>query len=157
MSDSPDRFSDDIAITALKNRYNDAYFVAKTIVMFGKTIKTIGIVIGAVIFVGLFFFAPLGIALFIGGPSALFLGLVSYVLGVLVSAQGQILTASLDGAVNCSPFLTNEHRSEIMSLGNSKGKDRGKTRKSCEICGKELGWNSLGTLRCTEHVYTKKQ
>jgi hypothetical protein len=39
-----------------------------------------------------------------------------YVLGILVSAQGQILKASLDNAVNGSPFLTNEHRAKVMSL-----------------------------------------
>jgi hypothetical protein len=47
---------------------------------------------------------------------AIFVGIQFYLLGVLVSAQGQILKASLDSAVNGSPFLTNEQRAKIMSL-----------------------------------------
>jgi hypothetical protein len=47
---------------------------------------------------------PLIVAIIFGGT----VWLVFFIWGVLVSAQGQILKASLDGAVNGSPFLTNE-------------------------------------------------
>lgn len=47
---------------------------------------------------------------------AAFVGVLFYLFGVIVSAQGQILKASLDGALNNSPFLTNDHRARIMSL-----------------------------------------
>lgn len=40
----------------------------------------------------------------IGSLLAGFVGIQSYVLGVLVSAQGQILKATLDGAINSSPY-----------------------------------------------------
>jgi hypothetical protein len=53
---------------------------------------------------------PLGLLL--GAPIALF----AYVLGALVAAQGQTLKASLDCAVNGSPFLTHEERAHIMSV-----------------------------------------
>ena len=43
-------------------------------------------------------------------------GAVAFIVGVLVSAQGQTLMATLDSAVNNSPFLTNEHRADVMSL-----------------------------------------
>jgi hypothetical protein len=39
-----------------------------------------------------------------------------FILGSLVSAQGQILKATLDGAVNTSPFLTDEQRAQMMRL-----------------------------------------
>lgn len=60
---------------------------------------------------GIGFFA-LVTSLFWGGG----VFLIFYVFGVLVSAQGQILKAMLDSAVNSSPFLNNEHRAKIMSL-----------------------------------------
>jgi hypothetical protein len=39
-----------------------------------------------------------------------------YALGVLVSAHGQVLKASLDEAVHTSPFLTDADRASVMSL-----------------------------------------
>jgi hypothetical protein len=39
-----------------------------------------------------------------------------FVLGILVSAQGQILRATLDTAVNTSPFLTNEDKACVIDL-----------------------------------------
>ena len=52
------------------------------------------------------------IGLVVGGTG----GLVLFVIGVIVSAYGQLIESSLDCAVNTSPFLTNPLRSEIMSL-----------------------------------------
>lgn len=52
------------------------------------------------------------IAIVLGG----LVGLLLYVVGVIVAAQGQMLKATLDSAVNSSPFLTHEHKAEIMSL-----------------------------------------
>jgi hypothetical protein len=48
-------------------------------------------------------------------------GLLFYLLGVLVAAQGQILLASLDSAVNSSPLLTNDQKAEILSLTTQRG------------------------------------
>jgi hypothetical protein len=56
------------------------------------------------------------------GPliAALALALVTWLLlwalGVVISAQGQLLKASIDGAVNTSPFLVDDQRAKIMSL-----------------------------------------
>ena len=54
------------------------------------------------------------------GPLALLwaviVGVPLYVLGILVSAQGQILKATLDSAVTNSPFLTEDQMAEVMSL-----------------------------------------
>jgi hypothetical protein len=43
-------------------------------------------------------------------------GIIIYVIGVLVSAQGQILKATLDTAVHTSPFLDDDQRLIAMRL-----------------------------------------
>jgi hypothetical protein len=109
----------------LVNRYKDGYRVAGVIVGVGGFVKILGIVLGlmggfmvfAISYTFLRFnsdseLAGLTLAAVIGGM----FWLVPYVLGTLVSAHGQILKASLDGAVNTSPFLNNSQRAEIMSL-----------------------------------------
>lgn len=110
-------------IDALAVRYGDAYLVARTVTSFGSTIKGFGVLIGIIFAIGGFMAAnksgPGGEGALVG-ILAIGLGIVVaalfYVTGVLVSSQGQILKASLDGAVNSSPFLENEHKSKIMSL-----------------------------------------
>ena len=91
-------------------RYRDAYLVARATATIGKVIKGIGILV-------------IAMGLINAGQSAsaigLFVALVGallYCAGVLVAAQGQILLASLDTAVNSSPFLTNEEKAKAMSL-----------------------------------------
>ena len=37
-----------------------------------------------------------------------------FALGIIVSAQGQILKADLDGAVNTSPFMTDDQKAHVM-------------------------------------------
>jgi hypothetical protein len=107
---------------ALMSRYEDAYKVARVTVSFGDVIKIIGMVLAGVIVLLTLIAAGqteggLSFAMFLMGlVFAAFVGVLFYLFGVMVSAQGQILTASLDGAVNSSPFLTNEHRAKIMSL-----------------------------------------
>ncbi len=106
----------------LMSRYGDAYAVARVTVGFGDAIKLISMVLAGVIALLIFIAAGqteggLSFAMFLMGiVFAAFVGVLFYLFGVIVSAQGQILKASLDGAVNSSPFLTNEHRAKIMSL-----------------------------------------
>jgi len=58
------------------------------------------------------------------GAEAFFAGLLLgavaaipiYILGVLVSAQGEVLKATLDTAVHGSPFLKKEDMARVMSL-----------------------------------------
>ena len=54
--------------------------------------------------------------LFGGIGGGIILLLFFYILSVFISAQGQMLKASLDSAVNTSPFLEDDHRAQIMSL-----------------------------------------
>src|SRR5438874_1540453 len=110
-------------VSVVMKRYKDAYIVARVTNGFGRMIKAIGIIIAALlVLVGVMIFndahpgnpmANIGIVAIVFG---IFTGALFYIIGVLVSAQGQILKASLDSAVNNSPFLTNEHRAKIMSL-----------------------------------------
>jgi predicted membrane protein len=120
---------------AVTKRYRDAYLVANFVTNYGALLKILGIIGGGGIgFLGFFIGAALNDTisrnsfgasrgdgvfftfLVIFGLIGCFVAAIFWVLGVLVSAQGQILKASLDGTVNNSPFLTNEERARIMSL-----------------------------------------
>lgn len=110
-------------VSALVRRYKDAYLVATVTNGFGKIIKGIGVVVAlGLVFIGFMIMGNgrAGDATFAAGVVAIVFGVVTgllfYVIGVLVSAQAQILMASLDNAVGNSPFLTNEYRAKIMSL-----------------------------------------
>lgn len=110
---------------ALMHRYRDAYSLARVTTDFGSAIKILGIIIAVVIVI----FGVVGsesagrTARDVSGAMILasllvgaIVGLSFYFVGVLVSAQGQILKATLDSAVNTSPFLSSENRAKIMSL-----------------------------------------
>ena len=109
--------------STLMKRYKDAYIVARVTNGFGGVIKAIGVIIGGLLAVGGFVVAsnggprdPMSALGIVGIVVGVIAGALFYIIGVLVSAQAQILKASLDSAVNTSPFLTNEHRATIMSL-----------------------------------------
>jgi hypothetical protein len=100
-------------------RYTDAYRVASVIVGVGNLIKILGIVSGVVIVLvgfGVASTTNTPSALFAALPVALIIWLVFWALGVFVSAQGQLPKASVDGAVNTSPFLVDQQRARVMSL-----------------------------------------
>ena len=127
----------------LVTRYKDAYRVGQTIVRLGDTVKMIGIV-GAVLlaFLGLLAGGKLGVTVALG---AFLLGaivaLVFFVLGTLQAAQGQMLLATLDGAVNSSPFLSRNEMLEILvpSDGTQDAVNSSKDRKVrvCPECDTE--------------------
>ena len=103
----------------LVNRYTDAYRVEKVIVGVGNLVKVLGIVAAAVVvLVGLVVTSTTNTAvpLIASFPLALVIWLLPWALGVLVSAQGELLKANIDQAVNTSPFLVDEQRAQIMSL-----------------------------------------
>src|SRR5262249_33718648 len=110
-------------VSAVMKRYKDAYIVARVTNTFGAVIKATGIIIGGMLALIGFLVAsssgprdPLSISGIAGIVVGIIAGAMFFIIGVLVSAQGQILKASLDSAVNTSPFLLKEHRAEIMSL-----------------------------------------
>ena len=110
--------------TAAIKRYQDGYRAAEAVVTFGKTVKLGGIFTGGVIFVG-------GLVEFILNPAehsgfpVVFASLIACAfLQILISqavamglrGQGNLLQATLDSDVNCSPFLSNPQRAQAMSL-----------------------------------------
>lgn len=105
---------------AVARRYSDAYIVARTVNGFGDSVKALGIAVGVVL--GFLAFAAgtkggfgFVVALF-GGALAVCVATVLYLLGTLIAANAQVLKATLDTAVNSSPFLTNVERARVMSL-----------------------------------------
>lgn len=121
--------------TPIKRRYRDGYRVANTVTIFGALLKAFSLIAGIII--GLLGFGlgggienaarqnSFGIAnasgpalaiVVIFGIFGFLVAVVGWILGVIVSANGQMLKANLDGAVNTSPFLADLDRAEIMSL-----------------------------------------
>jgi hypothetical protein len=99
----------------LAHRYRDAYSVARVIVGAGNGVKTVGVIVG--ILFALASFAAKGSFVFLGLMAALAAGVFFYIAGVVISAQGQLLQATLDSAVNTSPLLDNEQKAQIFALG----------------------------------------
>ncbi|MEK6408096.1 MAG: hypothetical protein AABN34_14140 [Acidobacteriota bacterium] len=96
--------------------------MGKAIVGIGDAIKAFGgllafLLFGAALFANSQVRGETGVAIMIVTIGlAAFAGILLFVLGTLIAAQGQILKATLDAAVNSSPFLTDQDRAEIMSL-----------------------------------------
>lgn len=123
--------SDSVLTTSLTKRYKDAYLVARVTVTIGRTIKVIGIVLGVVIFIAILAIAgtdqsshSLGSSTSLATPMAALLmvtvvGMTIFIIGVLIAAQIERLLAVLDNAVNTSPFLDNQDRTDIMSLAKN--------------------------------------
>lgn len=120
-------------------RYIDLYRTARLLNGLGTFVKVLAFIIGLVIFMfwsivgALISEAPHQTPSFIDPPAqsapiALYVGLVIgvvagglttgifFFLGVVISAQGQLLKAQADGAVHSSPFLSDEEKATAMSL-----------------------------------------
>ncbi|HMV48669.1 MAG TPA: zinc ribbon domain-containing protein [Blastocatellia bacterium] len=119
--------SEDLQIvSSMMSRYKDGYLVANATTGFGSLIKGLGVVLASLIALvtlsisGQTRGSGYGVSeifvMLVGLFWAVVVGFLFYLLGVLISAQGQILKASLDGAVNGSPFLGNEEKAKVMSL-----------------------------------------
>lgn len=105
---------------SLVPRYADAYLVARSTTGFGATVKVIAIVMGIIVAIT---GAVLGSQTDLGGVfviagilAGVMAALPIYILGILISAQGQILKATIDTAVNTSPLLTEDEMRKMMSL-----------------------------------------
>jgi len=100
-------------------RYTDAYRVAGIIAGFGTVVKMLGIAAAVVmILAGIWIAISTNVlgSLIASVLLALLTWLLVWALGVVVSAQGELLKANIDAAVHTSPFLVDEQRAEIMSL-----------------------------------------
>ncbi len=101
-------------------RYKDAYLVARAVTAIGKSVKYMGVMLGLIVIaVGYYVGTQMGGGLMysVGGAVAgVVISIPLYLLGILVSSQGQVLKASLDVAVHTSPFLEAEQKARVMSL-----------------------------------------
>lgn len=103
-------------------RYRDAYRVAAALVGMGDVIKIIGAALAVLIAVGSLSSAGdfFGAAVVLSGFfMAAVIGILFWVAGVIVSAQGQVLRATLDNTVGHSPYMCSSERLKAMGLPDS--------------------------------------
>ena len=99
------------------NRYRDAYRVANTLVGLGNGLKILGpCLAGAIIFLSMLMVSKLGAAALVAVIPAGITGVLFWIGGVIVAAQGQLVLATLDTAVASSPFLNDSERADVMGL-----------------------------------------
>src|SRR5688572_27206456 len=97
---------------AIIRRYADGYRVARATEALANAIKIVGVVLGVTTALGVMTMLETA-AGFLGG--LVFGGAVGvgvFCVGVIAAAHGQVLKATLDSAINSSPFLTNDDRIE---------------------------------------------
>jgi hypothetical protein len=98
----------------LRSRYVDGYRAASVIDGLGNVVKMLAIAI---------FLLPLFGGMGMGG-AGLLLGLIVggvlaaliFVLGVFISAQGQVLKAMLDTAVHTSPLMSDDQKASVLGV-----------------------------------------
>jgi hypothetical protein len=99
----------------LENRYRDAYSLASILLRIGGFVKVVGIVLGGLLALSSLT-SGIGVLVFGGLLIAVTVGLLVFVFGLLLSAQGQILRANLDSAVNSFPTLAESEKRRMMGL-----------------------------------------
>jgi len=101
----------------LCRRYSDAYTGAHTVVLVGKIIKGTAIVLFILMLIAGFAIASgaNGLVAGIGFAFACLTGIPTYVLGILVAAQGQTTLATLDTAVNSSRHLNDDDVARVLA------------------------------------------
>lgn len=104
-------------VRALASRYKDGYAVANSILGIGGMVKIASWVLALLIaIVGTKAASDVGLGFGAALIAAALFGFGGWLGGVLLSAQGQLLLASLDQAVGASPFLDTEQKATILSL-----------------------------------------
>lgn len=100
------------------NRYTDAYRVANITESIGKITQGIGAILGIIVLMAILSSRDSlgGASWIIGIVVALIVGGAFFLMGIFISASGQILRATLDSAVNTSPLLSNDEKAMIMSV-----------------------------------------
>jgi hypothetical protein len=125
---TPETSSDAITKSALK-RYRDAYLVARAITGVGGSVKFIAVALFVVLFLAGIYVStksqgqlPYSVGgVLLGLIVGVIVGVPLYILGILVSAVGELLKSTLDTAVHGSPFLADDQKAIAMSLAGAKG------------------------------------
>ncbi|MBZ5646611.1 MAG: hypothetical protein LAN37_05235 [Acidobacteriia bacterium] len=110
--------------TAAMERYEHGYSVSRMTSGFGETIRLVGISLAGALWLCALVayqaipaersgFPVVSVSLI---AAALWIVLVSRVVGAGFRVQAQLLEAAVDSAVTASPFLSNPQRLEVMSL-----------------------------------------
>ena len=112
-----------ISMQDLKKDYRNAYEVADANVRSGEWMKSLGVLFGFVIAVPVVFIGQrmggdtnLLVGAAVGGVLGLIVAVVLNRIGTVIAAQGEMLRALLDIAVNTSPLLV-ENRSTSTVAG----------------------------------------
>jgi len=107
--------------TALSKRYSDAYRLANANERLGSTYQTLATFLGILAIVG----AIVVVVTLESVPAAVGVGFIGLLFaaylngtGVQISAQGQLLKANIDSAINTSPFLSKDQKATIMALSS---------------------------------------
>ena len=116
---------------SVTTRYKDAYRVAKTLNFLGMLCKIVAAILAIIALVVLveigsqyhayyqFFNTVIqgrDLWWWYGfGAAAVIFG-VGWIIGVFISAQGQLIKATIDSAVNTSPFISETQKADVMSL-----------------------------------------
>lgn len=117
---------------AIGSRYRDAYLAGTILIGLGNTIKVAGGVLAGIIALASLSAGALAI---LGLVMAAISGGLSWVCGVVVAAQGQILRATLDTAVATSPFLTDDQRLQAMGFtGGGSAEHQPSDKETCPFC-----------------------
>lgn len=125
-----------------QTRYNDAYSVGEGLIGYGGLLKVIGIVLG--ILMGLVAFGGASIhptIVLMSLVLAVFIGGTFYSMGIFISGIGQMLTASLDTAVNTALLKDikdllsekNDHQEAIVENKGTPSKHEAVQRKQERI------------------------
>ena len=104
----------------LATRYQDAYRQARVLMGAGGIVKTLAVLLGLQVGIGLTLWggwaSELWLSLLIGVFVGSVVATLVYPVGVLISALGQILMATLDGAVNSSPLLDDGQKASVIGV-----------------------------------------
>jgi len=118
---------------AVVSRYSDGYLHARAIVGIGTAIKIVGIVLAVLTVI---LTSAIDMRLLIGAlPLAVTIGALFFILGILVSSQGELQKATLDAAVYASPFLSDDQRARVMSLPLGAAASSTAASNTCPRCG----------------------
>lgn len=112
LSDAPaKRPSSNIVI-----RFVEGYSAARETIGLGNLVKCIGIVVAIIGYILALVSVRGKLDILLSILSATATGLIIYVVGAILAAQGRILKATLDTAANTSPNLDEEERAHLMSI-----------------------------------------